>query len=365
MRYSLTKEYCPIIPYRYLYDGGNLIRIEKGSGTSLQYIDFLYDGATLFGFRFCDVYTPINRIYYYLYGHGGNVEGILDAGGNVLVRYIYDAWGNFTEELTFEGQQNPFNVQALALNPFRYRGYVYDYETEFYYLQSRYYDPETGRFISADNADVVLASGMALTDKNLFAYCDNDPVNRTDETGEFWNFIIGGVVGAVAGLAGQIISDVVTSIATGEVTISNWQTYTGAVVGGAIGGVILGATGDVNVANAAAGFVTTGLGQTLEKLTIENYDKSWAEIGINAIVDGGISYGLGKVQLGIKKVTAGRNSWSAVYKSGLTKLRNGTASKMSTKVFAKGIGSSVVDGFALDGYYGVKQYAYDRIKNLF
>lgn len=67
---------------------------------------------------------------------------------------------------------------------------------------------------------------------------------------------------------------------------------------------------------------------------------------------------------GIKGATAGRNSWSAVYKSGLTKLRNGTAARMSTKVIAKGLGSSIVGGFALDGYYGVKQHAYDRVKSL-
>lgn len=60
----------------------------------------------------------------------------------------------------------------------------------------------------------------------------------------------------------------------------------------------------------------------------------------------------------------GRNSWSAVYKSGLTKLRNGTAARMSAKVIAKGFGSSVFGGFALDGYYDVKQYAYDKIKQL-
>lgn len=57
-------------------------------------------------------------------------------------------------------------------------------------------------------------------------------------------------------------------------------------------------------------------------------------------------------------------SWSAVYKSGLTKLRNKTAARMSAKVFAKGVGSSIVAGFYLDGYYGVKQHAYDRVKNL-
>ena len=102
----------------------------------------------------------------------------------------------------------------------------------------------------------------------------------------------------------------------------------------------------------------------MEKLTIDDYNKSWAEIGANTIVDGAVSYGLGKIP-GIKGATAGRNNWSAIYKSGLTKLKNGSVAKMGAKVVAKGLGSSIVGGFALDGYYGIKQHAYDRVRNLF
>ena len=154
----------------------------------------------------------------------------------------------------------------------------------------------------------------------------------------------------------------VTSALNFEVTISNWQTYVGAAVGGAAGGVVIAATANISAANAVVGAVTTAVGQSLEKLTISDYDKSWMEIGSNAVVDGTVSYGLGKIP-GIKGATAGRNSWSAVYKSGLTKLRHGTAAKMSAKVVTKGVGSNVVGGFALDGYYGLKQYAYDKLKN--
>ncbi len=186
---------------------------------------------------------------------------------------------------------------------------------------------------------------------------------RSDTGGEFWNFIIGGVVGAVVGFVGQVISDVITSAINGEITISNWQTYTGAVVGGAVSGAILGGTGNVAAANAASGFVTTGLGQTLEKLTIDNYDKSWAEIGINAVADGAISYGLGKIPIA-KGITNGRNSMSAVYRSGLTKLRNGTASRMSAKVIVKGLTAGLVGSLPMDMYYGIKQHAYDRTMNL-
>lgn len=195
----------------------------------------------------------------------------------------------------------------------------------------------------------------------MYLYCGNNPVARADDGGDFWNVIIGAAVGAVVGIAGQFISDLATSVLNGKWTFSNWQTYTGAAVGGAVGGAILGATGNVGLANAASGFVTTGVGMSLEKATGAS-DKSWAEIGVNAVADGAISYGLGKLP-GVKNVTKGRNNMSAVYRSGLTKLRNNTVSHMSKIVIGKGLVSGMVGGFAMDGYYGVKQYGYNRVRD--
>lgn len=92
------------------------------------------------------------------------------------------------------------------INPIRYRGYYYDVETGFYYLNTRYYDPEVGRFISADTTDVLAASPASLTDKNLFAYCDNNPVMYKDADGEFWHILAGAVVGAVSSIVSQVVS---------------------------------------------------------------------------------------------------------------------------------------------------------------
>lgn len=110
------------------------------------------------------------------------------------------------------------------------------------------------------------------------------------------------------------------------------------------------------------GFATTGIGLSLEKVTIKDYDKSWVEIAANSVADGAISYGLGKLP-GIDMITAGRNSQSAVYRRGLTLLRKGIASRMSAKVVWKGIKSSIVGGLSLDLYYGIKQYSYQKAKN--
>ena len=317
---------------------------------------YLYDetGSPV-GFRTSgDFY---NTFYIYIKNLQGDIVGIVDRFGSVIAEIRYDSWG--APELTMV---DCYQENAVRSSHFGYRGYYYDTETGLYYASSRYYDPEIGRFISPDTTDVLTAAPGALTDKNLYAYCDNNPVMRVDNGGDFWNWVIGAAVGAVVGVIGQVVSDVVTSVANGELTLSNWQTYTGAFIGGAVGGAILGGTGNVALANAASGFVTTGVGLALEKVTGES-DKSWGEIAVNSVADGAISYGLGKLP-GIKGITKGRNSMSAVYKSGLTKLRNGTAKTMSLKVLGKGVVSGFVGGLAMDGYYGVKQHGYDRFKAL-
>lgn len=121
-------------------------------------------------------------------------------------------------------------------NPFRYRGYVYDEETGLYYLNSRYYDPELCRFISADSLAVpTISPGSASWDKNLYAYCDNDPVNRKDAGGECWvlsTMLIGGAIGAGIGAVTSVISQ---SILYGEV---NWKTFGVDIVSGFVGGAV-------------------------------------------------------------------------------------------------------------------------------
>ncbi|MBP1587918.1 MAG: RHS repeat-associated core domain-containing protein [Clostridia bacterium] len=85
------------------------------------------------------------------------------------------------------------------LNSLRYRGYVYDTETKLYYLQSRYYDPQTERFISPD---VFVSTGQGIVGHNMFAYCDNNSVNRVDSTGEaWWHWAIGAVIVAACAVA--------------------------------------------------------------------------------------------------------------------------------------------------------------------
>ena len=139
--------------------------------------------------------------YFYLKNAQGDVTGLVNSSGTPVVAYTYDAWGN---PLTTTGTM----ADTLGkLNPFRYRGYFYDTETGLYYLQSRYYNPETGRFINADSDSLVTASpDSAIWDKNLLSYCDNNPIVRTDAEGHNWilvSALINGTVSAVLELASQ------------------------------------------------------------------------------------------------------------------------------------------------------------------
>ena len=111
----------------------------------------------------------------------GDVLALYDNSLNIVAEYTYDSWGKL---LSVTGSLAETVGKA---NPFRYRGYYYDSETELYYLNSRYYDPETGRFI---NADGYVSTGQGVLGNNMFAYCGNNPVVRVDFGGEHWYFLL-------------------------------------------------------------------------------------------------------------------------------------------------------------------------------
>ena len=99
--------------------------------------------------------------YFYLYNGLGDITGLVDSSNQVVVRYQYNSWGKVTST------QDTSGVSLATLNPFRYRKYVYDPETGLYCLGSRYYDPEVGRFVNADDTDVIFAKPQELYHKNL------------------------------------------------------------------------------------------------------------------------------------------------------------------------------------------------------
>ena len=169
----------------------------------------------------------------------GDVVAVYNESGTKIGGYNYDAWGAVTV-VPASGITALESSILNTYNPFRYRSYYYDTETGFYYLQSRYYNPEWGRFLNPDNFDVITASPGALTDKNLIAYCDNNPITRADDDGECWHLLIG----AGVGLAAQYVSDVVSNLISGEsfvealVPKSSWVDYLSAAASSTVGDIL-------------------------------------------------------------------------------------------------------------------------------
>ena len=249
------------------------------TGEKVNELYFLYDSyGHLTSIRLVtDEYT---HAYYVTTNMQGDVLGIYTAGGDLITAYDYDAWGNCTAT-----NYLPEYSLIGEINPIRYRGYYYDVETGFYYVSSRYYDPEIGRFISPDTTDVLTATPMALTDKNLYAYCDNNPVMREDKGGQFWNIIAGAVIGGGLELAGQLLSGKsLSEVNWAKVGVSAVSGGLTAAVGPVAGCLIYGATdvamdaldGNINsVADAAKSFawgtakavVSYGVGTAIGKAT--------------------------------------------------------------------------------------------------
>ena len=134
--------------------------------------------------------------YSYVKNLQGDIVAILDSNKNVVVNYVYDAWGRPIKK---EGSL----VATLGtVQPFRYRGYVYDEETGLYYLRSRYYDSGVCRFI---NSDSIIVENIILG-QNQYIYSKNDPIQYGDEDGAFWKKLAGIVVGAVTVVASVAIA---------------------------------------------------------------------------------------------------------------------------------------------------------------
>jgi RHS repeat-associated protein len=126
---------------------------------------------------------------------------IITKDGTKVARYTYDAWGNHVVS-------NLTGDNIGDINPFRYRGYYYDKETQLYYLNARYYDPEVGRFISQDNISYL--EPETINGLNLYAYCGNNPIMGYDPSGtwdwgNFWKVVIGGLL-SVVGAAIMVIT---------------------------------------------------------------------------------------------------------------------------------------------------------------
>ena len=246
----------------FTYDSnGKLLKQSNG-------ISFIYDESGVVGLKYGE------KTYIYRKDVQGNIIAILDSTGDVVVEYTYDAWGNHIVTPTDEAYS-----ELSQLNPFRYRGYYYDTETNLYYLKTRYYDPEVGRFITID--DLSYLDPDTINGLNLYAYCGDNPVMAVDPNGASWSSFWSSVgnwfkdnwAKVVSGIA--IVAGVVTMFIPGAQVVSGLllsagvssliggyanEAAGGSFLGGWIGGLISGIMSAIPGLNIIGGMVGGMLG---------------------------------------------------------------------------------------------------------
>ena len=243
---------------QYQYVNGQLLGEKRSDGVILRYT---YDAlGVLSGIQYTNGGGTWHN-YIVRCTLSGDVDQIFSTSGKLVARYIYDTWGNTLSVTDASGKAITDANHIANINPIRYRGYYYDAETGLYYLQSRYYDTTTRRFL---NADSQLNGQLGVIGYNLFAYCENNPVNKYDPTGHFGiGTIIGAAIGGVIGGIGGAISAACSgkSIRAGFITGAT----TGAIVGGICGAVAdavstggLSVVAGAVITAAASGIVAAG-----------------------------------------------------------------------------------------------------------
>ena len=231
----------------YIYNGDIL----AGQKTGNTVLVFMYDNnGDPFGF----VYSGTE--YYYVKNAQNDVTAIASADGTIIANYYYDPWGRLIE-LTGDS--------AIAyLNPIRYRSYYYDSETELYYLNTRYYSPDLCRFMSSDN--LVITVGGNVMGYNLFMYCFNNPINLTDNDGNWpqWvkkaaNFVYNKIVKPVTKVVNKVLSkfNAATSIGASFSVTSAGISYNYQI------GIALDTRGNVAVQRSYSWGASTSLGASV------------------------------------------------------------------------------------------------------
>ena len=164
----------------YYLDGSRIVGEETNGNITVYFYDSL--GLPIgFGYHASTYASGAFDVYWYEKNLQGDIVAVYNHAGEILVSYVYDAWGNY--QMVDEGDVIP---GAAMSNPFTYRGYYYDNDLGLYYLNSRYYDAGIGRFISADDSSY-LGLGGNLSSYNLYAYCGNNPVMGYDPIG-MWDW---------------------------------------------------------------------------------------------------------------------------------------------------------------------------------
>lgn len=238
---------------------GERIVYEKTNGQIKRYF---YDESGIAGFEYS------GQKYVFRKNLQGDVVGICSSSGTLIGEYEYDAWGNLLEE--------PTNGVLIA-NPFRYRGYYYDTSIGLYYLNSRYYDPETGRFLNEDLVSYL--EPETIGGINLYAYCLNDPVNNIDPSG---HFVISLLIALT--VTGAVVGGATAGLIASSNGAQGWE-LAGWILGGALFGGLVGALAGLGfpMIGGAGGAMAIAGGGTLAASTVS--------VSAEALILGGLVAG--------------------------------------------------------------------------
>ena len=304
---------------RYQYQDGRIKQVEKEGEYSLIY-SYSSNGIIQ---SVSEISNKDIKTYFYLIDIIGNIVGLVDENGNIVVEYDYSSYGKVEVKKDTVGISKKDHI--------RYKGYIYDEETKLYYLISRYYDPEIGRFISPDSVEYIEPS--SISGLNLYVYCCNDPINMYDPSGNFAITIglllaIGGIVGAAIGAGASVAGQYLANGCSWE-NFSWGQLALDTVLGGVSGMLSMSplGLGAMVAANAGLGFVGAVGGHLINGSDFSK-GSTWLDIGLStglgALV--GLIGGAGALNAGYlngAKQTAGFIRAAGLYDDVLTKAVTG------------------------------------------
>lgn len=344
----------------YYWLGNLLLAEERHTGGTTRVLVFSYDeNNSPIGFQFKTNNGPWN---YYLYAKNiqGDIVAIyrrdINADGTRsathIANYEYDPWGNILSIKNAAGaDMSGYPDCAANVNPLRYRGYYYDNESGFYYLQSRYYGPTIGRFV---NADGYVSTGQGLLGYNMFAYCNNNPVKYLDKNGEFLGTLIGAVVGAAVGAVEAAIKgeNVLAGAASGAVS--------GAITGAAADVIaITGGTGAVVIAASAGSSFLGSVASSAVEAKIKNEKIDVRAMTINAVEDAAFGALFGYMSGPVK------SKLGDVAKKGLKKVAVNTFCRNAGKKMLRATGENLLSSATVFVSKTFSRFLYRQVRTLF